>query len=121
MSLYQKHRLRAQFKNTEPTLTDQSQAATTDLNIIVKQFRATGQIPPMSQNGISGDFTQFPHDFRDMIEHSRQIAHLRGKLPEKIRELSLEEILALKPEDITRILAPEKPADPPAGNKEDAK
>lgn len=116
MKTLKDRRKAAAFHNTTPTMTDQSAAATTDLNVIVNQFLKTGQSPNRG-NPRYGDFSQLPTDLRGMIETSRSVAKLRRALPEQLKELPMEELLGLTPEKLAEMLAP-KPVDPPAETKE---
>lgn len=102
--------------NNQPTLTDQSAASQTDLNIIVNQFLKTGQSNSRSVPRY-GDFTGIPQDLRGIIETSRSVQRLRGNLPEKLKGLSVQELLALTPEQINAIINP--PAPKPDDKKDD--
>jgi len=116
---YQLNKARAKTRNNgKPSLTDQSQARDTDINVIVGRFLKTGTAPGANQAPLSGDFSKLPTDLRGMIETSRDLKKLRHKLPPELKDKPIEEILALQPHEITRILTP--PAPPPAP-KEDPK
>lgn len=105
------HQHLGKTSNTEPTLTDQSAAGATDINIIVTQFLRTGQTPQSKQMQY-GDFTQLPEDLRGFIEMGRSIEENRNKLPEALREIPVEHLVRMTNEQINGILAPpEKPAD----------
>lgn len=112
MSNYYRNRERANFKSTKPSLTDQSQAAGTDINVIVNQFLKTGQVRGPATPPMYGDFTSLPGDLRGMIETSRKVKELRHKLPKQLQEMPVEELLALQPNELKNILQP--PAEPPA-------
>lgn len=111
MSRYHENKRRAITHNTDPTLTDQAGAAQTDINIIMNQFLKTGQVPGTDAVPMYGDFTDIPDDFRGMLEMSRDVMEYRNQLPQPLRELPIEEILTLTPEDVQKKLAP---PDPPA-------
>jgi len=97
--------------NTEPTLTDQSQAQATDINIIVTQFLRTGHAPQARQ-GQYGDFTQLPTDLRGFIEMGRSISKHQNELPEQLREIPIEYLVRMTNEQINDILRPpEEPAE----------
>lgn len=114
MSNYKRNKLKARFFNTEPSATDQSQANDTDVNVIVKRYAITGTAPGAAHEPMYEDFTSIPGNLRDMIEQTRSVAKLRRTLPAPLREMPVDELLALKPEDIQRILKPaDKPADKP--------
>lgn len=107
-------RERAAFKNTEPTQTDQSAAATTDLNVIINQFLKTGQSSSRG-NPAYGDFSELPTDLRGMIDQAKTMKALQRQLPPQLKDMRLDELINLTPQDLARILAPaEKPADKPA-------
>jgi len=109
-------RAKARYRNTDPTMTDQSAVASTDLHVIINQFLKTGQ---SASKGIPryGDFTQLPDNLRDAIEQARSVKRIRHNLPPQLQNLTTEELLALTPEDIARRLTP-PPAPTPADNKE---
>lgn len=110
---YQKNRQLARTTNTEPTLTDQSAAADTDINIIVRNYTVHGQVPGTSQEPMYEDWTQLPDDLRGFLELGRSLEDHHSKLPDSLKNLSLEALLALTPEELTNILKPaEKPAEP---------
>lgn len=105
MKNLKQRRAAARYRNTMPTMTDQSQAANTDLNVIVNQFLKTGQSASKG-NPIYGDFSQLPTNLRDAIDQARSVQHLRRTLPPQLRDMDAAELLTLTPEDITRILTP---------------
>lgn len=110
---YQLNRKRAQFKNVEPTMTDQSQAKFTDINIIVERIRQTGIQPPGRKPGYNADLTQVPEDLRGFLELARSANQRRGELPPQLQQLTTEQLLSLTTEDIKRILTPPEPPAPP--------
>lgn len=83
-SYYKRNKEAAKYRNTEPSLTDQSQASSTDINIIVTQFLRTGQAPPGAQP-VYGDFTEFPTDLRTMFDMARSVREKVDQLPEELR------------------------------------
>lgn len=105
MRTLKERREAARYVNTMPTMTDQSAAANTDLNVIVNQFLKTGQTASRS-TPVYGDFSQLPDNLRDAIDQARSVQRLRSTLPPQLRERTTEELLALTAEDIARILAP---------------
>lgn len=124
MPYYYQNRKRAQTKNTDPTKTDQAAAKSTDINVLVGQFRVGGQVLGHGGVPMYEDFTQLPVGLRDMIEYTRNLNHIRGQLPPQLRELPLDQILNLTPAQLRDILTPdaEKPQnqggtskDPPVG------
>jgi len=98
-------------QNNQPTLTDQSGAASTDINIIVTQFLRTGNAP-QGKEGYYADFTQLPDDLRGFIEMGRSINTLRSELPEQLRDIPPAELFRMTNEEITaKLTPPNKPAD----------
>lgn len=108
---------RAIYRDTSPTLTDQSQAEETNINVIVKRYAVTGAAPGAAGEPLYGDWTQLPGGLRDMIEASRDIKELRKKLPKELAELPVTDLLKLSPADIERILAPPAPTPEPTEEK----
>lgn len=104
-------RAKAAYRDKSPTLTDQSQAAETDINVIVKRYGVHGQAPGTTREPMYGDFTGLPTDLRGFIETGRALEEHRERLPEKLRDMPITELLALTPEELTNILTP--PAPPP--------
>lgn len=105
-------RNRAAFTDVGETMTDQSQAHDTDINVIVKRYGVFGQAPGIDKEPIYGDFSDLPTDLRGFIEMGRTLEDERARLPEPLREMSMEELFALTPEKLTEILTP--PATKPA-------
>jgi len=111
---YEKNRVRARTFNNQPTMTDQSQAADTDLNIIVRRFGVTGQIPRGGEP-MYGDFSELPTDLRGMIEKSKEVESLRRKLPKELAELDITELLTLTPEQLSaKLTKPTTTGDKPS-------
>lgn len=110
---YAQNKLVARTINNKPTKTDQSQAASTDLNLIIKQYGITGRVPAPTAEPMSGDFTEIPDNLRDMIESARMLDAMRAKLPKQLRDRPLEELVLLTHEQLTTILTP-TPAPTPA-------
>lgn len=111
-SRYKVNKARAIFRNTEESETDQSQAASTDINVIVRRHAVAGQVEGGAHAPMYHDFSQLPQDLRGMIEQTRRIEHLRKQLPAQLREKPLEELLNLTHDQLTAILTP--PATTPA-------
>lgn len=109
---YMKNKIAAMHTNMDPSMTDQSQAADTDVNVIVKKYAVTGQAPGMAKKPIYLDFTQIPDTLRGMMEKGHELRGYRAKLPEQLRELPLEALLTLTPEQIKAIVEPPKPEEP---------
>lgn len=116
-SIYQRNKARAIYRNTEPTMTDQAGAKETDINVIVGRFMVSNQLPTTGQEPIYGDFTNLPEDLRGFIETAQSLAEKRAELPEALRDMPIEELLALTPEELTNKLTPPAPT-PDNDNKE---
>lgn len=71
--------------NNEPSLTQQSDAADADINIIMARFGATGQLPTLVEPGKYGDFTNAV-DFRQAQEIIRDANEAFLTVPAKVRE-----------------------------------
>ena len=101
--------------NTEPTLTDQSGARDTDINVIVGKF-GIGQVHQEPDPGMYGDFSEYPTDLRSFIEKARSVDELREGLPPELKTIPLDELLYLSPDDILAKLQPaEQPAEQTKG------
>lgn len=110
MTFYANNRKRARTVTKTPTLTDQSQARETDINVIVGRFLKTGAAPGAPLPALNGvDWTNFPNDLRGFIETGKRIDEYRSALPEQLRDMPTDQILALKPDELTSILTPPAP------------
>lgn len=116
MSNWQKNKAAAITYGDPVSLTDQSQARETDINIIVSRMGITGTVPGNAQEPMYGDWTEFPQDLREYIETARTIDSLKEKLPPQLKGKSIEEILSFTPKEMADLLAP--PAPTPAETKE---
>lgn len=90
---------------------DQSQARETDINVIVAKMGITGTVPGAPLDPIYGDWTNLPTDLRGFIETSRTLESLKQNLPEKLKAMKTEELLAMNAQQLADLL---KPATPPA-------
>lgn len=114
---YALNKANSRTKNTKPTLTDQSAAQDTDRNVIVKKFMVTSQVPA-GRPGFYANLAELPEDLRGFINQARSLQNLRGNLPPELRNLSLNDILALTPEQLRdKLKKPEPPAKPQGDNK----
>lgn len=114
---YAENKARARTHNTDPSLTDQSQARETDINVIVGRYGISGQLPQGGSQPMYGDFSKLPTELRDFIELGRTLDQRRAELPAELRDLPTDELLALTPEQLTNKLTP--PAPTPAPQPED--
>jgi len=106
---YQENRKRARTFNNQPTETDQAGAAETDLNVIVGRMLTNRSVPGAKGEPLYGDFTGLPKDLRAMIETARDVERLRGQLPDKLAELTVEDLVQLPPNTLKDILTPPAP------------
>lgn len=115
MSRYHENAKRAEYNNTDPTETDQSQGHETDINVIVGRY-GIGQVTSGNDpaTGQYIDWTVFPRDLKEMIETARSLERHRAELPEQLREMPINDILNLTNEQLTTILTPPAPPAPPA-------
>lgn len=108
-----KARMRAALKFSKPTLTDQAGARDTDINIIVKNFTKHGIAPAVGKQPIQGvDWTEYPSDLKGMFDKAKELAGQLRKLPKQLRNMGMDELLALNADDLKRILAPAQPDKP---------
>jgi len=112
MSVYQKNRLRARTVNNEPTMTDQSAAAETDINVIVRDFMKHGTAPGADSEPLYGDFTELPNNLRDFIETARTMNQNRNNLPQALRDLPVEQLLTFPVEELKKLIDPPKQEEP---------
>lgn len=116
---YYKNKTAAMTHTTKPTLTDQAAAHETDRNVIMARYQIHGQLPGSAKQPMYADFSALPGDLRGFLDQARSLKTLRGQLPPQLQKHSMEELLALTPEQLTTILTP--PAPPPAPKEEEKK
>lgn len=110
---YKQRKDAAIYRNTEPTLTDQSSAKDTDVNVIMKTYAIHGQAPGTNKQPMHGvDFTELPNDLREFIETGRTLNEHMARLPKELRDLTAEQLFALTPEQLKDKLTP-APKEPP--------
>lgn len=112
---YRENKARARTVNNDPTMTEQSQARDTDINVIVGRFLKTGMAPGAPQEPQFGDFSNLPTDLRGFIEVANTLAEKRQALPDKLRDMPMDELLALTPDELTNILTPPTEPSAPTG------
>lgn len=103
----------AKYRSAKPTMTDQSQAADTDVNIIMRKFGIGGMLTVQGKQPIYTDFTGLPQDLAAMIRMARRSAELRQNLPQQLREMPDEQLFALTRDQLTHILTPPAPTPAP--------
>lgn len=93
-----------------PSMTDQSGAEDTDINVIVKRYGVYGTVPSgMKQPQYGTDYSEIPSDLRDVIESARMLEIYRGELPEALRAINVEDLITMTPQAIAAILNPPAP------------
>lgn len=115
---YMENKAAAVFINTKPTKTDQAGAGETDINVIIRKYGITGIVPSAPQAPMYGDFTNIPHDLAEMMQLARTAEAHRANLPEQLRGMSLEAMLALTPEQLNTILTPPEPTTETTNNED---
>lgn len=110
INTHEELRAKARTINDDPTETDQSGAAETDLNIVLTRYMQSGTVQSHGKDPMYMDWTEYPENYRDFIHTTRDADALRQKLPHQLRTMPLEELLALTPEQLNSILTP--PAEP---------
>lgn len=70
--------------NEEPTMTQQSDANETDINVIMAKYQQTGQLPRVLTEPLFGDFTDAP-DYRTAVETINAANAAFMEIPAKIR------------------------------------
>lgn len=92
-----------------PTMTDQSGAEDTDINVIVKRYGVYGTFPQGKTQPLYGqDFSELPDDLRTAIETVRSLENLKSNLPEALQNLTVEELMTYTPEAINGLLKPKE-------------
>jgi len=106
-SYYRRNKERAKYYETMPSLTDQSQADDTDINLIMKRAEAGQMVRGAAGEPQYGDFSEVPQDLKTAIEKARQVKEIRAKLPPALREIPIEELLTYSREELKAIVDPE--------------
>lgn len=109
MSLYHENAKRAVYRSTSPSLTEQSLARETDINVIIGRFAVSGTVPSAPRPPMYGDTSQLPTDLRGLIEMGKSLNRLKRSLPEQLREKSVKELFELTPQQLQTILTPPPP------------
>lgn len=71
--------------NNEPSLTQQSDLAESDINILMARYNSGGQLPQVIEPGQYGDFTEIT-DYRDAQNAILAANEAFAEVPAKIRE-----------------------------------
>jgi len=109
---HNERRAKGRTHNDGKSLTDQSQAADTNINVILKKYGVTGVATGRKGPPQYLDHTARPRDLREAYEQVREVHALRTALPEQLRNKTFDELEALTLDQLQTILTP--PAPPPA-------
>lgn len=116
--IYQLNKLASKTRTTDPSLTDQSQRDSTDINVMLKgatfgnlEYGKGAAPAPMAQ-----DYSNLPGDYRDLIEFARQLPSYIGQLPPQLRDIPPDRLMQMTPAELTAIMKP--PAPTPAPTEE---
>jgi len=109
---HDERRSRGRTHNDGKSLTDQSQADDTNINVILRKYGVTGVATGRAGQAQFLDHSLLPTDLREAFETVRAAKGLRDTLPEAIRNKTIEELTTLTLEQLNTILTP--PAPPPA-------
>lgn len=71
--------------NLQPSLTQQSDAAESDINVIVRRYVKTGQLPQVNQEPIYGDFSTEGFTYREMVEKINAANSAFEQIPADVR------------------------------------
>lgn len=71
--------------NTLPSLTQQSDAADADINVIVERFTKTGMLPQIQLEKLYGDFTEIG-DYKDAMDRMNAAGDEFATIPAEIRK-----------------------------------
>lgn len=70
--------------NTEESMTQQDDAKDCDINVIMRRYQKTGQLPNVLGTALGGDFTETA-DYREMVEQIQKADELFKEIPADIR------------------------------------
>lgn len=101
---YAENKARSKILTIGTTMTDQSGAAATDINIIVAKMNQTGMMPQTSKQGFYADMSEIPTNLRDMLELSNSMEQNRNSLPDALRHLSTAELLDTPPQRLQEMM-----------------
>lgn len=79
------HSAKFATRNTEESMTQQSDLHDSDINVILKKYGVGGQLPGVIQPGIYGDFSEVT-DYRTAVDMIRAADEAFLEIPAKVRE-----------------------------------
>lgn len=71
--------------NNEESMTQQDDAQDCDINVIMKRYGGTGQLPVQVREPLYGDFTT-ASDYRTMLDTIRATEEAWGEIPAEVRD-----------------------------------
>lgn len=117
MPTHEERRAAARTINTEPTLTDQSQANETDINVIIGRFGVGGTVTATKKEPMYGDFSELPTDLKGFLDARHELEEARLRLPKELRDIPTEELVYMTGEALKAKLTPPEPPKPPEEKK----
>lgn len=116
---HEERRAKGRTTNSGNSLTDQSQANDTNINVILQKYGVTGVARGTTNAPEWLDHTELPKDLREAFDMAKRANEMKNKLPEQLRKRPIEELLNLTPEEVNAILNPPvpTPAAPPGETK----
>jgi len=112
---HEERRAKGRTINNEPSLTDQSQADDTNINVILTKYGVTGVARGTTNSPEWLDHSELPRDLREAFDMAKRATEMKQQLPEKLRNRPLEELMRLTPKEVETILAPPAPTPAPQG------
>lgn len=112
MTTHEQRRAAARTIDKTPTLTDQSQAHETDINVIVGKFGIGNTVMGNANPPMYEDFSELPTDLRGFIESRTRLEEARLALPDKLRDIPVDELVYMTPAALAERLKPDEPPKP---------
>lgn len=116
---HEARRAKGRTYNDCKSLTDQSQADDTNINVILRKYGVTGVAQGVAGHPQYLDHSELPKDLREAFDMARKATSLRATLPEGLRDKPIEQLSKLTMDELNAILHP--PAKPPATPQDDKK
>lgn len=120
---YQANKIKSKTRTTTPSLTDQSAAPSTDVNVILANHKFNE--PALGRGAAEApqyeDYTNLPDDYRQALELARQLPNTWGKLPPVLQGIPIDQLINKTPNEINAMLIPAQPPAKPPESKETEK
>lgn len=110
---HETRRAKGRTINDGRSLTDQSQADDTNINVILRKYGVTGVARGVAGEPQYIDHTAKPQDLREAFEFARSATALRDRLPPSLRDKPLDELTTLTLDQLNTILHPPAPTPEP--------